>query len=210
MKQLNSGCFIVFEGIDGSGKTTLAHAINQELAGLSMPTLLTKEPGGSNIGRQIRKMLQDEDNAIDSKAEFLLFAADRAEHVKHVIKPALEKKHIVLSDRYIYSSIVYQGYGRGLPLAMINSVNEWATEKLQPDIVFYLLIDQETARERTTARGKQIGFDGESTEFFKHLLEGYQQALQNAPNVITLDSKQSTELLTKTALNAIVTWLNNK
>ena len=138
MKQsLQSGLLITIEGIDGSGKSTLAKNLTTYLQ-REYETVLTKEPGGSALGKQLRTLLQTQPVPITPLAEYLLFAADRAQHFHEVIIPNLKKGRIIISDRMADSSIVYQGYGRGLDREKIKYVNQWAMQGVQPDITFYV------------------------------------------------------------------------
>ena len=127
------GKFITFEGADGSGKTTQIELIKKQLEEQGYEILLTREPGGSDLGNKIREILLHYDGEVDSLCELLLYMADRAQHVKKVILPALEKGMIVLCDRYTDSSVSYQGYARGLDIERIIKLNNVATDGLEPD-----------------------------------------------------------------------------
>src|SRR3990172_1551765 len=122
------GLLITLEGIDGSGKSTLANAIVTALTTLGKHVVLTKEPGGTALRTELRAILQTQKNPVCDKAEFLLFAADRSQHFKELIVPALEQGQIVISDRMADSSLAYQGFGRGLDKEMISSINRWAMQ----------------------------------------------------------------------------------
>src|ERR1700730_16197149 len=132
---MNKGMLIVIEGIDGAGKSTLAKSLADILTTQGNTVLLTKEPGGSQLGKQLRTILQNQPIPITPIAEYLLFAADRAQHIEQVVKPALERGAIVISDRMGDSSLAYQGYGRGIDKNNIRTVNQWAMQGLTPDLV---------------------------------------------------------------------------
>jgi len=205
---LQKGLFVVFEGIDGSGKTSIAQGLYQQLIASSFPALLTKEPGGSPLGTTLRKILQEQKSALNEKTEFLLFAADRAQHIQEVIIPALHDKKIIICDRFTDSSVVYQGYGRGICQEMIKKINDWVTQSIKPDIIFYIVIDSITAQKRMQQRGKLSSFDKESIDFFERLLQGYEQEFFNAPHVIKLDGKQPLNNLIEQTFNYLITWIH--
>ena len=162
MSTHRSGAVIVIEGIDGSGKSTLIKNLVKKLEDASYEIVQTREPGGSWLGKHIRPLLQHQPQPLAPKAEYLLFAADRAQHLQDVINPAVKQKKIVLSDRMGDSSVVYQGYGRGLDPTFIQQVNEWALDGLRPDATLYVAIDVDTALERIhTTRDTLTAFEQE-------------------------------------------------
>ena len=166
MSKLRRGILIAIEGIDGSGKTTLAHDLTTSLSEQHFSVVLTKEPGGSQVGKVLREILQAQQMPLTPKAEYLLFAADRAQHFEEVIIPALQNNSMVISDRLADSSVVYQGYGRGLDINMIKTVNHWAMNAIEPDLVFYLRISPEKARERLHKRKETLtAFEQEQATF---------------------------------------------
>jgi guanylate kinase/dTMP kinase len=143
---LSRGLFVAFEGIEGSGKSTLLKSIKLELENRSIPVLATFEPGDTEIGATLRPLLLD--NSVNSRAEALLFAADRAQHVATTIIPALEKGMVVLCDRYESSSIAYQGYWRGLGAESIRSLSQFASNSLTPDLTLWCQVEPSVARSR--------------------------------------------------------------
>ena len=144
-----SGVFIVLEGGDGSGKSTQAKRLVSRLQDLGREVVATREPGATETGAAIRLLVLGGDH-LDPRAEALLIAADRAEHVAEVIRPALDRGAVVVSDRYIPSSLAYQGVARGLGVEEIARLSEWATEGLQPDLVVVFDVPAEAAAERRT------------------------------------------------------------
>src|SRR6266404_7608583 len=140
MPQLHKGILIVIEGIDGSGKSTLAHNLSTSLQQQGFDIVLTKEPGASEIGKEIRKIIQTQNIAFCSKAEYLLFAADRAQHFAELIIPALEQKKLIISDRMSDSSLAYQGYGNGLDLDMVHTINRWTMHNITTDITIFVRV----------------------------------------------------------------------
>jgi dTMP kinase len=150
------GCFITFEGCDGSGKSTQIQAIARELRESGVPVLLTREPGGTPFGETVRNMLLDpEGPERGALAEFLMYAASRAELVRSVIAPALREGIVVLVERFTDSSVVYQGYAGGIPIPDIENINKIATEGLVPDLTLVFdVCDPEVFRERLAPKHK--------------------------------------------------------
>ena len=207
MHQLKHGILIALEGIDGSGKTLLATTL-YEILKKSFDVLLTKEPGGSQLGKYLRTILQEKNIPIDAKAEYLLFVADRAQHFKEVIIPALDKHQLIISDRMCDSSVVYQGYGRGLDIARIKTINTWAMNGIEPGLTLYVRIDAQTARNRLGTRNKLSAFDQEPLAFFEKLITGFEDLYKNRTNVIILDGMLSSEMLLNQAKEKLIAWIN--
>jgi len=150
------GVFITFEGCEGSGKTTQLRILAERLESAGLATCRVREPGGSTIGEAIRAILLDPANKqLDMVAELLLYEASRAQHVAEVISPALEAGKIVLCDRYTDSSVAYQGYGRGIPLADVEALNRVATRGLTPDRTIVLDIAPDLGIERAAERAAE-------------------------------------------------------
>lgn len=155
-----SGRFIVLEGGDGSGKSTQLPRLADWLRGRGLEVAVTREPGGTRLGEALRALVLEGDDSIDPTAEALLMAADRAQHVAEVIRPALEHGTWVLSDRHVPSSLVYQGVVRGLGVDEIASVNAWATGGLDPDLVIVLDVSEEMAARRLPADPDRLEREG--------------------------------------------------
>ena len=167
---MERGCYIAFEGSEGSGKSTHARRLAVELDGV-----LTFEHGGTPIGKMIRAILADPANTeLTDKAEALLIAADRAQHIEEVVRPALEAGRSVVSDRSIYSSLAYQGYGRGLPLDDVRAVNEWAIGGCWPDLVVLLDVPAELLAHRMRRR-ELDRFERSGAEFYARVAEGFRR-----------------------------------
>ena len=212
MIKLDKGFLITLEGIDGSGKSTLANHLNFQLTQLGYPTVLTKEPGGTPLGKKLRPILQEKDVAVCAQAEYLLFAADRAQHFHEVIIPNLMQKKIIISDRMADSSLVYQGYGRGLDKTIISTVNAWAMQQIKPNLTIYVKIPAQIALQRLRqSRPALTSFEKEGSDFLEKLIAGFSDVFKDRPHVLELDGTQSPEQLTKDALAAIqnLITLNN-
>lgn len=202
MKKLQKGLLITVEGIDGSGKSVLCKGLQQELA-QSYDVLLTKEPGSTLLGKGLRNTLLQKDVPVCDKAEFLLFATDRAQHFCQVILPELSKNNIIISDRMADSSLVYQGYGRNLDTTILTTINKWAMNNRQPDLVFYLKIDAEKAYQRMAERNIPLNSFEKEVEFMYKLSKGFDTLVAPRDNVVTLDALQSPEILVKMATESI-------
>lgn len=204
---MKRGILCSVEGIEGCGKSTFIKLLHEKLVLADVTSITTKEPGKTDLGKQIRAMLMNRTAQTCTIAEFLLFAADRAEHFNEFIMPHLEQNYVIISDRMHVSSMVYQGYLKGLNKSMIAYVNDWAMNNIKPDIIFYLKLDPAIAAERIAKRNQT----DVSPEFEKEVLpqqealsHGFDQALSYENNVITLDAAQTPEKLAEKALHIIL------
>ena len=162
------GTYIAFEGLEGCGKSTHVKRLAETLGAVA-----TREPGGTRIGSMLRAILADPDNTdINPRTELLLMTADRAQLMGEVIGPALAAGQHVVSDRSIYSTLAYQGYGRGLGVDTIRSINEWALNQVLPDIVVWIQIPREEA-ERRLAKRNLDRFEREGADFFARIADGF-------------------------------------
>ncbi len=201
------GLLIAIEGIDGCGKSTLANGLHQQLTDLNYAVQLTKEPGGTPLGKQIRAIVQKQPVPVCAKAEYLLFAADRAQHVQQIIAPALKEGKMVISDRMGDSSIVYQGYARGLDIAMIKTVNEWTLNEQTPHVTIFLKLDPAIAHERCVNRTKQLSaFEQEGQQFMRVLHEGFCDLYKNRDDVILIEGDQDKGTIIKQAFMDLMPW----
>ncbi len=204
---MRKGRLIVWEGIEGSGKTTQIEAIAQWLRSIrSQNVLATREPGGTNLGKQIRELLLKENGyAIHEKTELCLFAADRIQHLEEVILPALDQGMIVLCDRFVASTIAYQCYGRGLDYSLVEQFNQLATKGLTPDLTIWLKLDVKIGLHRIKLRGQSDSgnrsydrLEKENVEFHQRVHQGYQDlADKNPQSFIPIDASQSPEFVTQ-------------
>lgn len=143
-----AGRFVVFEGGDGAGKSTQIALLSETLRDQGHEVVLTREPGGTPLGSSIRELLLHGQEPVDPRAEALLFAADRAQHVQTLVRPALERGAVVLQDRYLDSSVAYQGAGRDLGAAEVARLSQWATRELRPDLTVLLDVTPQEGRRR--------------------------------------------------------------
>lgn len=168
------GIFLSLEGSDGCGKTTQLNLLSDYLRRLGGNIVLTREPGGTPIAEQIREVILSVKNTGMSDAcEALLYAASRAEHVEKVIIPAIERGDMVLSDRFVDSSIAYQGFGRELSEEFVRQINSWATDKIMPDATIFLDMDPDAALRRRCAAGEPDRLESEKNEFFRTVYRAY-------------------------------------
>lgn len=175
--------FITFEGPEGSGKTTQIRLLTGYLQAQGYSVLATREPGGTAIGDQIRTCLHDVNNtAMTAAAELLLYSASRAQLVGELIRPALAQGHIILCDRYADSTLAYQGYGRGLDLASLQQITQFATGGLQPGLTLLLDVDVEAGLARRQSGGDEMNrLDRETVAFHQRVRQGYFQLVQTDP-----------------------------
>ena len=200
--------FITLEGIEGSGKTTLIENLADVFRTLNHEVLVTREPGGCALGRELRQMLLNPETEICPEAELFLFLADRAQHVAEVIRPALKRGEVVLCDRYADSTVVYQGYGRGLDIEKLRSLNDVAIGGLWPDRTFVLDMDPADALKRARRRNAELGlsekegrFEAEQMPFHTRIREGFKLwAAHNTKRIVVLDAADSPEGLMHQAL----------
>lgn len=200
------GKLITFEGIDGSGKTTMLHRVARELERLGVPYLVTREPGGTELGAAIRELVLAQE--MGPLAELFLYAADRAEHVMRVIRPALAEGRIVLSDRYADATLAYQGYGRGLPLELVRTVNHWATTGLLPDLTIVLDCDIQVAVARRRPAERWDRFERNGGEFLHRVRTGYLEIARAEPErVRVISSAESEEVTARRVWEAVASVL---
>ena len=186
------GLFITFEGIEGCGKTTQINLLADLLSELNLPFITTREPGGSSIGKKIRGILLDTENKdITSKAELLLYAADRTQHVKTVILPALKGGKTVLCDRFYDATTAYQGKGRGLDTKLIEDLNLIASDGLKPDLTFLIDCPVEIGIERAVKRSSgespdEMRFEKEALTFHRKVKAGYKEIAEAEPQRVAI------------------------
>ncbi|MEU8713572.1 dTMP kinase [Streptomyces sp. NPDC048663] len=192
----SNGFFIALEGGDGAGKSTQAEALAEWIRAKGHEVVLTREPGATPVGKRLRSILLDVSSAgLSHRAEALLYAADRAEHVDTVVRPALERGAVVISDRYIDSSVAYQGAGRDLSPTEVARINRWATNGLVPHLTVLLDVEPETARERFTEAPDRL--ESEPAEFHARVRAGFLTLAASDPGrYLVVDAGQEPESVT--------------
>lgn len=207
------GFFISFEGGEGSGKSTVIKRVQQALMQKGYEVIVTREPGGIDIAEQIRQVILATNNVkMDAKTEALLYAAARRQHLVEKVIPALDKGMIVLCDRFIDSSLTYQGHARGLGMEQVMTINQFAIGDCLPNLTLYLDVDPKVGLARIEQDGaREVNrLDLEALAFHNQVREGYQQLLGKFPERIKLvNAEQHVEAVTNDALNIVESLLQN-
>lgn len=200
--------FITIEGPEGSGKSTVIKALESALA-RDFKVVTTREPGGIKISEDIRNILLSDNNAMDYRTEALLFAASRRQHLVEKVLPALSEGKIVICDRFIDSSLAYQGYARGIGLEGIKEINEFAIEGKYPDLTLYLRVEAETGMARISENSRETNrLDKETIDFHRRVVEGYDLLIEQYPDRIKrIDANQSIEEVIEECLKVIYKFI---
>lgn len=208
------GLFISFEGNDGSGKSSVIEAIKEELISRGYSIVQTREPGGSKIAEKIREVILDTDNiGMDDKTEALLYAASRREHIHKTILPAVENGQIVLCDRFIDSSLAYQGYARGLGIDEVYNMNQFATGGVLPDLTLLVCVRPEIGLARITNnhRGALDRLELEKMSFHQKVYDGYLEVQKKfSDRIVIIDGEKSKEEVKEDALKVVLEYLRGK
>ena len=213
------GTFITFEGIDGSGKSTQLRLLGNFLKANGCDALLTREPGGTQLGLRLRAALLDAAEEVDPLTELLVFAADRAQHVRRLVRPALDAGRLVISDRYADATVAYQGAGRGFSTELISQIVQLATEGLKPDLtlLFDLTIDESTNRTARRSTGKSATritrdrLDIEHADFHTRVRDAYLQiALAEPDRVKLIDTSGPVEQTQARLKEIIIPFLQSR
>jgi dTMP kinase len=199
------GRLITIDGLDGAGKSTLAHALVEAIAALGHRAELLREPGGVDVSERIRALVKDPALNVSARAEALLYAAARAQLVEQRIRPLLRDGAIVLLDRYVDSSLAYQGAGRGLGVEQVREINRFATGALEPDRTLLLRISPAAGRARQAERAEQPDrLESESAAFFSRIAAAYEELARAEPERIrVLDASHAPERVLADALAAL-------
>ena len=198
------GLFLTFEGGDGVGKTTQTRILAEALRAEGVEVLVTREPGGTDLGAEIRRLLLDGGH-VDPRAEALLYAADRAHHVATLVRPALERGAVVVSDRYLDSSVAYQGAARSLGPQEVRDLSLWATEGLLPDLTVLLDGDPDLAERRTTGRGAKDRLEQEEDAFRVALREQFLTLAEGEPErFVVVDADRPVDQVADDVIEAVV------
>ena len=194
---MKRGLFITFEGGEGVGKTSVIKAVSERLTKEGVDFIVTREPGGSRIAEEIRSIILDPKNTErEARTEALLYAASRRQHLHEIVIPALNKGTLVISDRYLDSSLAYQGYARGIGREEVYSINKFAIENTRPDRTFFLdLLPEDGLKRIALHRQQQVDrLDREKLSFHQKVYEGYKLLLQRFPErIIRIDASHTIE-----------------
>ena len=203
--------FITFEGPEGSGKTTISNIIEKRLEDIGYQVVHTREPGGTPIAEQIRNIILDKANTmLDARAEALLYAASRRQHLVEKVWPALKEGKIVICDRYIDSSLVYQGIARGLGIDDVLKANCFALNYM-PNLTFFIDVRPEVGLKRIEGRDKIDRLDKEAFSFHQNVYNGYKKiASMYKDRIITIDGERPSELVVKDIIKHIDLYLNSR
>lgn len=196
---MNKGIFISFESSDGSGKSTQIKLIEQYLKSLNYPVVVTREPGGTKISEKLREILLDNDNKeMSYMTEAFIYAASRAQHIDELIKPSLEQGKIVISDRFVDSSYVYQGVARELGIDTVYEINKFAIRGILPDVTFFLDLNPEIAMKRKKEQKTLDRLENEKIEFHQLTYKGFKSIATLYHNrIITIDANKTIEEIHK-------------
>ncbi|CAN3702676.1 MULTISPECIES: dTMP kinase [unclassified Microbacterium] len=203
------GLFVTFEGGDGAGKTTQASLLEQWVRSDGRDVVRTREPGGTEVGVRIRDIVLHHRGHINARAEALLYAADRAHHVETVVQPAIARGDVVIQDRYLDSSVAYQGAGRVLDADDVRALSLWATDGLLPDLTVLLDLDPTAARARLDADDKPFDrLEAEKNEFHARVRDGFLALARREPErFLVLDATEAPEVLAARVRDAVTTRL---
>jgi len=201
---MERGRLIALEGPDGSGKTTQIQLLEKHLTELGYEVVRTREPGGTQISEKIRDIILDNDNYnMSYMCEALLYASSRAQLVSEVIKPALALGKIVICDRFVYSSMVYQGVGRGIGMDAVKSINEFALDGLEADLIFMITIPYEEGLKRKKMQKTLDRLENGGNEFHKKVFEGYLDICRKYGKIEVVDGNRSVDEIHKDIINTI-------
>ncbi len=204
------GLFITFEGLDASGKSTQIEILENRLTEMGYAPLVTREPGGTALGEKIRKLLLDKENSdMLPVTEAYLYAASRAQHVGQVIRPALDEGRIVISDRYLDSSIAYQGWGRGLG-SMVEEINAAAAAGIMPDLTILLMTDPGDFEKRRNS-GSEDRIEAEQSSFHELVRRGFEYAAENnRERILMLNGRRPIEDIAAEVQTAVEELIRNR
>jgi dTMP kinase len=206
---MNKGLFITFEGGEGSGKSTVIQQIKQQLVAKQLDVFVTREPGGSGIGEEIRQtLLKHENTNMDPLTESYLFAAARRQHLMEFIVPKLEADVVVLCDRYVDSSVVYQGYARGIGVEKVAAINKVVIEDYVPQLTFFIDVSPEIALARIQTGRDQNRLDVESNQFHQKVYEGYMLLAAQTPRIKRIEGDQPVEQVVADIMKYINEYLH--
>ncbi len=204
--------FITIEGNDGSGKSTVIEGLKEIFKKRGIDTIFTREPGGSMIAEKIRNIILDPKNIdMDDKTEALLYAASRRQHLQETVIPALEQNKLVICDRFIDSSLAYQGHARNIGIEEVYNMNMFATSGMLPDLTLYILVSPEVGLSRKTHQKELDRLELETNSFHKTVYEGYLKLAEMFKDrVVLINGEESKEEVLRKTIEVIDNFLNSK
>ncbi|HPX19884.1 MAG: dTMP kinase [Acholeplasmataceae bacterium] len=207
-----NGLFITIEGNDGSGKTTIINGIKKMLNEKGIDYIQTREPGGSEIAEKIRQIILDKNNdKMDARTEALLYAASRRQHIVEVVLPALKAGKLVLCDRFVDSSLAYQGYARGIGIDEVYKMNQFATEGLLPDLTIYLTVTPQVGIKRKSAQKELDRLERENLGFHEKVYQGYQKVVEMFPDrIVAIDGERDAQAVIADTVVVVEAFLNQR
>ena len=198
---------IVFEGIEGSGKTTLINHVSKYLKKKKISFIKIREPGGNKNSEKIRKLILNKKNKFNPLTDLLLYLASRSENIENVIKKNYKKK-IILLDRFIDSTIAYQHYGMGINKSVIVNINKILLKKIRPNITFLNIVNMQNLKKRLYLRNNKNRYDNFKIEFYKKVQAGFVKLSKNKNNYVVIDSNNNLVENKKKVLNMIIKFIN--
>ncbi len=206
------GTFITVEGPDGAGKTTQLQLLNDVLKEKGYNVMMTREPGGTRVGNEIRSLILNPDfEEMKEMTEILLYAASRAQHVEELIRPALEAGTIILCDRFVDASLAYQGYGLGHPIDLVRQINDSATGGLAPDRTYLFDLTVTDSKKRMMDRGALDRIEQRDDAFRARVYDGFQQIAASDPERVQIvQANRSIEVIHQDLVEDVITYLEEK
>lgn len=204
-----TGRFLVIEGLEGAGKTTAINTVMALLAENSIPSITTREPGGTDIGEMIRSVIKNPDykSVLDDRSELLLFYSARVQLIEQVIKPALNNGSWVIADRFELSTFAYQGGGRGISRDFLKQLSAFCLQGFTPDLTLYLDISPEQGMQRAGARGTFDRIEQQSIDFFHKVHAAYMEQIRNDGNVVLIDASMPMDKVQDSIQSTIQTYI---
>lgn len=209
---MKKGVFLTIEGPDGSGKTSVSNILLKKLSKMGIDVVHTREPGGIDIAEQIRSVILDKKNTkMDSRTEALLYAASRRQHLVEKVIPAVKKGKLVLCERFVDSSLAYQGFARKIGIDEVFSINKFAIDKYMPDLTIYLDIDEKKGLKRIESRANKDRLDVESKKFHHEVVKGYKKVIGKYKKRIKIvNADQDIEKVVDDCMKIICKYLYDK
>ncbi|KTD64027.1 dTMP kinase [Legionella spiritensis] len=207
---MRPGKFIVVEGLEGAGKSTVIHTLQKYLETKVSNIIITREPGGTRVGEMVRTLIKDHGGEpLDSRTELLLLYAARTQLVEQVIRPALEKGHWIIADRFELSTYAYQGGGRHINRDTIKTISSISLQGFRPDLILFLDIKPQQGLSRVRKRGEYDRIEQESPAFFNDVYDAYHQMIRDMDNVVIIDAHQAQDIVQDLVLRGLEKFMES-